>query len=406
MSKEIADRIKYIPSVKILISDIIFDENNPNVLTDEQKTGLELFMIKKGFAVEIWLNKQKDGKYMVIDGEHRVRILIQNGIKHVYAKIFQVPYSEVRFMRQIGNKLSGEHDKKKDADEFRAIFEASNLEEFAATLGQPLEDFQRILERSFDIEFEKPEEDPIPPLPIAPKAKRGQVFQLGMHKIICGDCTEIEDMKKVLGNKKPDLVFNDPPYNINFRYKDYKDKKTKEEYFNFCKIWYANVKQFCERMIITPGPRNMNIWYQVDPFITDIGVWREPNSSSGASVFYLRQCEPVLFYGKFSKKRVYDYFEYSAAFTKELKDAQNTHNLLANDTHAPAKPLKFIVELVKSFSNQQQIVWDNFLGNGTTLIACEQTNRICYGMELDPAYVDVIIERWEKFTGKKAKLFS
>ena len=91
---------------------------------------------------------------MVIDGEHRAKILIKNNIQFVYCKIFEVSYAEVRFMRQIANKLSGIHDKKKDADEYFAIYESNNLEEFARTLGKPLEDFERILERNFEIDFE------------------------------------------------------------------------------------------------------------------------------------------------------------------------------------------------------------------------------------------------------------
>ncbi len=252
-------------------------------------------------------------------------------------------------------------------------------------------------------EFEE-EKEAIPEPPDAPKTKLGDIYLLGEHKLICGDATNLEDVKKVLGDLKINLLFNDPPYNIDFSYKGYKDKKSYEDYKNFNKAWYENLKPLASAMIITCGPRNIGMWYEIDPKVADIGIWRERNSSSGASVFNLRQCEPILFYGKFSKRRVYDYFEYTAAFTKELKDSQNSQGLLATKTHAPAKPLKFLAEIVRCFTKTNDIVWDNFLGNGTTLLACEQANRICIGMELDTAYCDVIVQRWENYTGEKARL--
>lgn len=395
--------ITFVPTKDIPFSKIRFDERNPNVLSNEKNNALYHTVEKYGFAVDPWLNDTGDGYYLVIDGEHRIKMLIEKGIKSVRCKIFKVSYVDVQILRQVANKLRGEHDKTKDADEFKSIFDNKKLDEFAKMLGEPIESFQSILEKKFDMSFGN-EEAEIPEPPIIPKSKLGQIYELGNHRIICGDATKKETFEKLFGKTKPNLTFDDPPYNINFNYKSYKDKISNEEYLEFCKSWYNNIKEYCKKIIITPGPRNIGMWYKIDSNITDIGTWREPNSSSGASVFNLRQCEPILFYGKYSKKRVYDYFEHSAAFTKELKDAQNVHDLIKNNNHAPAKPLHFMVDVIKSFSNKQEIICDNFLGNGTTLIACEQTDRICYGIELDPIYLDVIIERWENYTGKKAKL--
>lgn len=270
----------------------------------------------------------------------------------------------------------------------------------------PLIDLEQFPEINWEdiIPQEEIQEGPLPELPVNPKSKLGDMYQLGKHTIICGDCTQIEFFQKLLKNVKLHLVIDDPPYNIGFSYKKYKDKKSREDYTKFCKQWFENIKQYCENIIITPGPRNIGLWYEINSEITDLGTWREPNSSSGATIFNFRQCEPILFYGKYENKRVYDYFEFSASFPAELKQAQSIHNLLETKTHAPAKPLKFIVELIKCFTKKEQIICDNFLGNGTTLIAAEHINRICYGMEIDPAYIDVIIERWENFTGKKATL--
>ncbi|MEM3171951.1 MAG: ParB/RepB/Spo0J family partition protein [Candidatus Nitrosotenuis sp.] len=180
--------IRYVPSEKIPLSQVFFDENNPNKMTKEQMRGLEQFMERIGFAVEIWVNKE-DNRYRIIDGEWRVRVLLQRGIKFVWAKIFQVKYSEIRIMRQLANKIGGEHERHKDLEELKAIFEDDNLDEFTKMLGVPIEDIQRELQKEFDITFGPEETEQIPEKPAKPKAKLGDIYKLGNHILMCGDCT-------------------------------------------------------------------------------------------------------------------------------------------------------------------------------------------------------------------------
>jgi len=137
------------------------------------------------------------------------------------------------------------------------------------------------------------------------------------------------------------------------------------------------------------GVSRVNLW-----------KWLKKNATAGASVFNLRCCEPILFYGKFEKKRPTDYFDFSSGFAKELTEAQRASG--CENKHAPAKPLELWKELILMLSNDPFI--DFFLGNGTSIIAAEQLNRTCYGMEIDPVYCDVIVARWEKLTGQKAVL--
>ena len=113
-------------------------------------------------------------------------------------------------LRQVMNKLRGEHDKQMDAEEFLAIFEAGKLEEVSKLLAQPKEEFERVLEKKFDMEFEKPEEE-LPDIPKKPKSKLGQVYQLGKHRVMCGDAT-----KDSILTDEPKLTFTDPPFNIDY----------------------------------------------------------------------------------------------------------------------------------------------------------------------------------------------
>ena len=258
----------------------------------------------------------------------------------------------------------------------------------------------------FDVDWNgvvKPKYDeekfPIPEPPVNPKTKIGQTYKLGNHRVMCGDSTK--DLGKLINEQKINLTLTDPPYNIGFNYNAIKDKQSSEAYLETMKTVFDQVSM--NNVILTCGPQNLDIWYKIKK-PTDIGIWRKPNSRSGASAFHFRRCEPILFYGKFAK-RTDDYFEYSREDSKELEQVENEKGVgRAYEKYSPFKPVNLWRDIIESYSKQNETVLDPFLGTGTSVIACEQTNRICYGMELDPAYCDVIVQRWENLTGKKAQL--
>jgi DNA modification methylase len=212
---------------------------------------------------------------------------------------------------------------------------------------------------------------------------------------------------------QPDLVFTDPPYNINFSYNEHEDDMPIAEYIDFCRNWFKVLRvSGATRIIITPGPRNITLWNEItegeQP--TDIGTWFESNSRTQGRVFQFMRCEPILFYGEFDKsnKRSSDYFDYPMVISPNLRNAENMtlkskkSKKQNHNPHAPAKPLKLVNELIRDFTESNNTVLDLFTGSGTTLIACEQTNRTFYGCELDPRYCDLIVKRYEKYTGKEA----
>ena len=252
----------------------------------------------------------------------------------------------------------------------------------------------------FNVDFKEfqPKEiiqDSIPEKRKTTDVKQGDIFQLGNHRLMCGDSRE--DISEFIKNCNPKYTITDPPYNIGFKYNSHKDKQNKSDYAEFMKKIFDNIPS--ANIILTPGPKNLGIWYGIkEP--DDIGTWVKRNSRSGASAFHFRRCEPILFYGKF-KKRNDDLFDFSMENYKELDAIQTEVGVAEN--HAPAKPLKFWACLITDFTEEKEIVFDPFMGTGTTIIACEQTNRICYGIEIDRFYIQVIIDRWEKLTGRKAK---
>ena len=184
--------LKNIPTKVIPLDQIVFDERNPNRMTEDQMRALNKVVDKYGFAQDPWVNQIKGGKYMVVDGEHRILLLREKGVKKIACKIFKLKYSDVRILRQVANKLRGQHDKAADAAEYKEIYDSGDLSEFAEMLSTEEDDFKRILEKSYDMDFglEEPE---MPEPPKNPKSKPGDIYLLGKWTY-CPKCKKRHDL--------------------------------------------------------------------------------------------------------------------------------------------------------------------------------------------------------------------
>jgi DNA modification methylase len=188
----------------------------------------------------------------------------------------------------------------------------------------------------------------------------------------------------------------DPPYNIGFNYASIDDEMPPQEYADFCRQWFELGSKGAIGSIVTPGPKNERLY----PQPRDKGIWLKRYASAGASCFNLRCCEPIMFYGKFAKKRNFDWFDYSSGFTEELREAQRASRV--EEQHPPAKPADLWTDLIDMLADG--IVFDPFSGNGTTLMCCEKAGRVSRVMEIYPAYVAVALERWSQVTGRTPEL--
>ena len=266
------------------------------------------------------------------------------------------------------------------------------------------------------------EDDEIPEVKES-KVKRGDIWQLGEHRIMCGDSTSSDDVAKLMNGEKADMVFTDPPYNIDFQgtmsctskdgeiitmkdgylvpnsqYEGIKnDKKTKEEFKPFIEKtlerikenviggWYVCFSSSTIEELLNPLIEKGMRW-------KSIIVWNKNQSPMGGGNFR-KKYEPI----------VYGYFNnnfYGKEYSED--DVWNIDRTRKNDLHPTMKPIPLIEKAIGYSSKKDGSVLDLFLGSGSTLIAAEKLNRKCYGMELDEKYCDVIIERWEQFTGQKA----
>ena len=252
------------------------------------------------------------------------------------------------------------------------------------------------------IEDEVPEE-------VEPVAKQGDIWQLGRHRLMCGDSTSITDVEKLMNGNKADMVFTDPPYGIDYsggrsqvvRDKEYgklkNDDLQGEELGNLiCNVFNFNKKEADVYICVSPIMQKPFLDYieQRGKELNAVIVWDKKQPGLGYMA-YRRQCEFILFVkGKpFKKGDTTDFDLWSIS-----RDDATTY------VHGTQKPVGVSARAIKNSSKQDDNVLDFFGGSGSTLIACEQLDRNCFMMELDPHYVDVIIARWEKFTGQKAVL--
>ena len=297
---------------------------------------------------------------------------------------------------------------------------------------------------SFSSSDETIEDDYEVELPEDTNIKAGDIYQLGRHRVICGDATNKNDLNKLCDGNLVDLILTDPPYNVNY------------EGGTGLTIANDNLPDEKFRQFLCDSFKNMNehlkaggafyIWhadsegYNFRQACISVGwkvrqclVWVKSSIVLGRQDYQWKH-EPCLYgwkdgashnwYGDRKERTeisAFDIFELRYKTREELlefiekrwcdsEDCETT--VLCEDKpnknaeHPTMKPIKLLSRQIKNSTKENDIVLDAFGGSGSTLITCEQLNRTCYTVEYDPKYVKVIIDRWEKFTGKKAVLLN
>ena len=237
-------------------------------------------------------------------------------------------------------------------------------------------------------------------LPTEPKSKTGEVYQLGNHRVMCGDCTVNSDAEKLMNNDVAQMVFTDPPYGVSYQ----SNSRTKTEKFDILKndntiidiapvinkhstgfvfIWstWKVINKWIENMKAIGEISNMVVWFKGGGGLGDLK--KTFGTDWELALVYNRGHE-------LEGKRI-------GSVWSIKKDAASKY------IHPTQKPVALAEEAIGKCSKPGYIVADFFGGSGSTLIGCENLKRKCYMMEFEPAYVDVIIDRWERHTGRKAE---
>tara|TARA_R110000737_G_scaffold22527_1_gene41187 strand:- start:806 stop:1996 length:1191 start_codon:yes stop_codon:yes gene_type:complete len=269
---------------------------------------------------------------------------------------------------------------------------------------------QEELDKLLDIENEGlTDEDAVPDTPEEPITKLGDIYILGNHKLMCGDSTSIDAVDKLMDGAKADMVFTDPPYNINYgniKHPKFKvrqienDNMSRGDFGDFCTAFVSCIKLSCNGCVYVfgpPGPDGRIMFTALDDALhcsTTI-VWNKDQFTLGRGK-YQNKYEPCWF----------GWNDSGAAFIddRKLTNVWDFPRPKKSDLHPTMKPVVLVENAIGHASNVGGVIMDLFGGSGSTLIACEKTNRKARLMELDPKYCDVIVKRWEDYTGKKAEL--
>ncbi len=253
------------------------------------------------------------------------------------------------------------------------------------------------------------EEEAVPEPEANPISRVGDLWLLGEHKVLCGDATQTECYQALLGDELADMVFCDPPYNVNYAntskdklrgtYRPILNDNLGNDFGSFLQAACSNLLSVTKGAVyIAMSSSELDTLQQA--FRNAGGKWSTfiiwaKNTFTLGRADYQRQYEPILY----GWREGNDHYWCGA---RDQGDVWFINKPVKNDLHPTMKPVELVERAIRNSSKTRDIVLDPFGGSGSTLIACEKTGRRARLIELDPKYVDVIVKRWELFSGKKA----
>lgn len=421
---KIRDRIKELRRVKA--SELHPNPKNWRTHPKQQLDALRGILAEVGFAGAELARELPDGSLQLIDGHARAEIA---GDAEIPVLILDVTESEADKILATFDPLGAmaEADAGKLEELLREVQTGS--EALAEMLAELAED-NGILDSLGDAEVI---EDEVPEPPAEPITKPGDLWLLGDHRLLCGDSTKAEDVERLMAGAKADLCFTSPPYSDQRTYTG--EANLSPQYLSgfiteacrHCEYVAMNlgiarragfIDTYWDRYVEKAqasgfGLVSWNVWYRTGGFSVGqitamfpiehefIFVFGQkprqlhatvPNANGGEGVVSSNRAAD----GKIGKKK-----GMVVRSHRELGTVIVSPPVNANDMHPAQFPVLLPAEYIKAFGDS---VYEPFCGSGTTLIAAEQLGRKCYGMEISPAYCDVIVKRWETLTGKKAVL--
>lgn len=382
-----------------------------------------------GYVEPIVWNKRTGN---VVGGHQRLKILKEEGYKKVKVSVVELSEAQEKALNIALNKISGDWDKEKLHQIFKELQEDVDIDiELTGFDMEEIDDIManfdttEVVEDDFDLEAElEREEDPI--------TRKGDLWILGKHRLLCGDSTKLEDVTRLMDGKLADLLLTDPPYNVNYEsesgMKIENDNLGDDDFYNLLIGSFTNMYEIAKEgtpIYIFHADTEaynfrkafMNAGFKLSQGL----VWVKHSMTIGRQDYQWRH-ESILYgwkegaahkwYGQRNKDTVIendiDIKDLSKEELVELVE-QLLESLpgtiirfdrpMKNDLHPTMKPLGLLGYLIRNSSIEGDLVVDLFGGSGSTLITCEQMNRICYTMELDPRYCDAIVKRYIALVG-------
>ena len=361
---------------------------------DKEYEKIKQSLLKFGYVDPIIVNED----LTVIGGHQRLTVLKDLDYETAKCVIVDLPKEDEKALNIALNKITGQWDEALLADLLLDLQESDfNLD---LTGFEPPE-IDDILSNVHDKELSEDEFDVEEELKKPTVSRNGDIWQLGKHRVICGDSTKAETYKQLLDDRKANLVVTDPPYNVDVEEtagKILNDNMSDGDFYQFLLSMFTQVENHMEDDASiyvfhadTEGLNFRKAFKNAGFYLSGCCIWKKDSLVLGRSP-YQWQHEPCLYGWKkkgkhqwFSDRKQTTIWEYDRP--KSSKD------------HPTMKPIQLMAYPIQNSSMRGTIVLDPFLGSGSTLIAADQTGRICYGIELDEKFVDVIVKRYIEVTG-------
>ena len=361
---------------------------------DKEYEKIKQSLLKFGYVDPIIVNED----LTVIGGHQRLTVLKDLDYETAKCVIVDLPKEDEKALNIALNKITGQWDEALLADLLLDLQESDfNLD----LTGFELPEIDDILSNVHDKELSEDEFDVEEELKKPTLSRHGDIWQLGKHRVICGDSTKAETYKQLLDDRKANLVVTDPPYNVDVEEtagKILNDNMSDGDFYQFLLSMFTQVENHMEddaSIYIfhadTEGLNFRKAFKDAGFYLSGCCIWKKNSLVLGRSP-YQWQHEPCLYGWKkkgkhqwFSDRKQTTIWEYDRP--KSSKD------------HPTMKPIQLMAYPIQNSSMRGTIVLDPFLGSGSTLIAADQTGRVCYGIELDEKFVDVIVKRYIEVTG-------
>ena len=415
--------IKVPDEYKPLIEDIRLiekDPDNPNRMTKSRREALWRSLMKFGWFKPLLV----DGEGLLGDGEQRLEACLAN--EEFYAPVLRLDIDDKdrRLLRQVANKLRGTHDPELDAAEYRRIVANGGQQDLVQILQLREKELREALE---NINPRLDDYD-IPPLDqVETDVDLGDIYRCGAHLIMCGDCTDPEDVKKLIGDRLVELYWTDPPYGVDYGEKVEWLKKGGRSSRKAQPIIGDDIDDTALEQLLRAAFRNvvpylndynafyitfagttlrilLNILQEEGWAVHQILIWNKNRTIIGRSDY--RYKHKLMLYGWTGTSRNTHEFIVSGWKTKHKFYGYRDPTVWdipapsKSELHPTMKPVELVERGVVNSTLPGMTVLDTFLGSGTTMIACERTVRRCLAMEIDPRYVQIAMDRWSHYTGE------
>lgn len=403
----------------VKLDDLIPFQEDLKTLAQEDKEKIKKILLEQGFKFPFFVWKNKDKNY-ILDGHQREIVLKEMREEAIeIPEEFPVVFIKAKDKREAKKLILHINSKYGKITEEGFIDFLEGLEVdvgFLDTLALPEIDISFIKDEYFteteengeNVKDDKPgskkerstkEREELPPI-----SKPGDLWLLGDHRVFCGDCREVNYIEKFKG-EKGEAILTDPPYRMGKEFQG--ENYTEEEYFNLlysafeeltiensCLVCFQATKGASIKATIKAGEEAGFEFVRFFPMY-------KPNDETFPWRSWLQKTEAILIFqmgkGSYNEVKPYSHDHYTFNHSGgELNEGEGWHPSI--------KPLEVVKDLLQRVTTEGAIVYDPFLGSGTTLLAAEESGRKCYGIEIEPKFVDVVIRRWQNKTGKEAVL--